>query len=332
VPAETWVDDRRVDPELACELLHKGLLLSDTQEQPFKSLRERDEALSANQWNLFGALYHYMTKWSGVDIRREDQEDPVLGDHARQEAEAFIAEHGPPPPEFAEPRSDEAVSLPGAVRQGDLYRALANRRTTRAFDSAPMRLEQLDTILRYVFGCQGFGTTTTGFVCIKRTSPSAGALHPIEVYPIITNVDGVAPGVYQYCGGDHSLRPILLFDGAQGRRTATSFMCGQAYLGAAHVSFVLTARFYRSHWKYRRHQKAYATILMDAGHLSQTLYLVCAELGLGAFVTTAINAHDVEEQLGLDGIGEGVIAMSGCGPKAADASPLELQVSPAPPF
>ncbi|HEY1510271.1 MAG TPA: hypothetical protein VGF93_14780, partial [Solirubrobacteraceae bacterium] len=124
VPAETWVDDQRVDPELARGLLHKGLLLSDTEEQPFKSLRERDEALSANEWNLFGALYHYMTKWSGVDISREDQEDPVLGDHARQEAEAFVAEHGPPPPEFAEPRSDKAVPLPGAVREGDLYRAL----------------------------------------------------------------------------------------------------------------------------------------------------------------------------------------------------------------
>jgi SagB-type dehydrogenase family enzyme len=93
------------------------------------------------------------------------------------------------------------------------------------------------------------------------------------------------------------------------------------------VSFVLTARFYRNHWKYRRHQKAYAGILMDAAHLSQTLYLVAEELQLGAFITLAINARDIERRLDLDGVSEGVIAITGCGPRAQRRSPLELQFS-----
>src|SRR5437588_12277835 len=109
---------------------------------------------------------------------------------------------------------------------------------------------------------------------------------------------------------------------------ATSFMCGQSYFGSAHVSFVLTARFFRNHWKYRRHQRAYAGILMDAAHLSQTLYLVSGELGLGAFITIAINSRDIEEHLGLDGVSEGVIAMTGCGRRAPGESPLEVHVSP----
>jgi hypothetical protein len=50
-------------------------------------------------------------------------------------------------------------------------------------------------------------------------------------------------------------------------------MAGQSFFGAAHVSFVLTARFARNHWKYRGHDRAYAGMLMDAAHLSQTLYL-----------------------------------------------------------
>ena len=82
-------------------------------------------------------------------------------------------------------------------------------------------------------------------------------------------------------------------------------MSGQDYFGAAHVSFVLAARFYRNHWKYRRHPRAYAGILMDAAHLSQTLYLVAAELGLGAYMTIAINGRDIEERLGLDGVEAG---------------------------
>jgi nitroreductase len=64
---------------------------------------------------------------------------------------------------------------------------------------------------------------------------------------------------------------------------------------------------------------------MDAAHLSQTLYLVAADLGLGAFVTIAVNARDIERELGLDGVGEGVVAMTGCGPRVNGWSPLEMR-------
>jgi nitroreductase len=56
---------------------------------------------------------------------------------------------------------------------------------------------------------------------------------------------------------------------------------------------------------------------MDAAHLAQTFYLVCAELGLGAFVTAAVNGANIEERLGLDPFTEGALAMCGCGRPAA---------------
>jgi putative peptide maturation dehydrogenase len=198
------------------------------------------------------------------------------------------------------------------------------RRTTRAFDAdTPMTLEELDTVLRYVFGCHGYAMNTADVVCIKRTSPSGGGLHPVEVYPVVSNVTGVEPGIYQYNVRAHSLIQLESLGAADARSLATSFMAGQTFFGTAHVSFVLTARYARNHWKYRRHDRAYAGILMDAGHLSQTLYLVSADLDLGAFVTMAINGRDIE-RLGLDGVAEGVVAMSGCGPRDARGSPLEL--------
>jgi putative peptide maturation dehydrogenase len=203
------------------------------------------------------------------------------------------------------------------------------RRTTRAFDpDIPMTLEQLDTILRYVFGCHGYARNTADVVCIKRTSPSGGGLHPVEVYPIVSNVTGVAPGVYQYNARAHSLIAVESLSDAEAYSVAAAFMAGQGFFGAAHVSFVLTARYYRSQWKYRRHDRAYAGILMDAAHLSQTLYLVSADLGLGAFVTMAINGRDIEERLGLDGVAEGAVAMVGCGPRHPAGSPLELAFVP----
>jgi SagB-type dehydrogenase family enzyme len=186
-----------------------------------------------------------------------------------------------------------------------------------------MSLDDLDTILRYVFGCHGYAGRSDGVVSIKRTSASAGGLHPVVAFPIVSNVEGVAPGVYHYNAGDHSLALLegLTRDGA--RQLASESVCGQRYFGEAHVSFVLTARFNRNHWKYRRHPRAYAAILMDAAHLSQTLYLVAAERGLGAFFTDGINGRDIERRLELDGVEEGAIAVCGCGPRAAHRSPLE---------
>jgi putative peptide maturation dehydrogenase len=332
VPADRWVEADGRDPDMLRALTQKGLLVSDADEPHLRAVRERDEALSANEWNLYAALYHYMTQWSGVDIRDGDDEDLQLAAKSQVGVQAFVAKYGRPPPAFPEARSSRALPLPGGEREGTLYRTLTARRTTRAFDPAvPMTLDQLDNVLRYVFGCHGYRSTVADIVCIKRTSPSGGGLHPIEAYPIVNNVSGVPPGVYHYNARDHSLSLLLELDAGEARQTATSFMCGQSYFGAAHVSFVLTARFYRNHWKYRRHQKAYAGILMDAAHLSQTLYLVSGELSLGAFITIAINARDIEERLGFDGVSEGVIAMTGCGPRAPGESPLEMHFSPQPP-
>jgi SagB-type dehydrogenase family enzyme len=89
---------------------------------------------------------------------------------------------------------------------------------------------------------------------------------------------------------------------------------GQSYLRSAHVAVVLTARFGRTFWKYRCHKKVYRVVLLDAGHLSQTFYLTCAELGLGAFFTSALNDEAAEEALGLDRFAEAAVGLSGCGP------------------
>ena len=87
---------------------------------------------------------------------------------------------------------------------------------------------------------------------------------------------------------------------------------GQDFAASAHVLLLMTARFHRNFWKYRRNVRTYGVVLQDAGHLSQTLYLVCTDLGLGAFYA-AFDGPFVDEALGLDGVEEGTVGLAGCG-------------------
>jgi putative peptide maturation dehydrogenase len=331
VPSDRWVHSDGMDGGVLSRLAHMGLVLMDSQDELLEELVHRDRELALNQWNLYGALYHFMTKWRDVDLRVELADDAEGGELPPPILEAidrFAARHGPPPPAFHSLGRPRAVhELPLVEREGGLYEALARRKTTRGFDrGATMTTEELATVLYYAFGCHGYaGMAGNDELMIKRTSPSGGGLHPIEVYPLVAGVEGIEPGLYHYNARDHSLELISELASAELGEAANEFVCGQSYFASAQVLFAMTARFYRSFWKYRRYPKQYSVLMMDAAHLSQTLYLVSAELGLGAFVTVAVNGANIEERLGIDGGTEGVLAVSGCGRPARARSPLEPQ-------
>jgi putative peptide maturation dehydrogenase len=328
-PAERWVEVQEADREVMRSLADRGVLLSDDDDPELARLRARDEALSASGWNLYAAFHYLMTKWSGMDLRTspEEGEFPPI---TEQTIADFVAWRGrPPEPFYTLENPADVKELPLVRRSGGLYEALAARKTTRGFDrSQRMTIADLAVVLHEVWGCHATAPIIGDLFCIKRTSPSGGGLHPIEIYPIVSGVQGIEPGLYHYSVRDHALELIEPLGEDEAVALAADFTCGQNYFGTAHVSFVMTARFPRNYWKYPKQQKAYTVILMDAAHLSQTHYLVAAELGLGAYVTVAINSLDIEERLGLDGVTEGVVAMVGCGKQRPEGSPFEPRFTP----
>jgi hypothetical protein len=88
---------------------------------------------------------------------------------------------------------------------------------------------------------------------------------------------------------------------------------GQVYPSTAGYLTLLTSRFRRNFWKYENHKKAYCVLYQDIAHLSQTSFMVCAALGLGAFYTAAINNVEANAALGLDGVDESCLALCGVG-------------------
>jgi putative peptide maturation dehydrogenase len=316
IPSDRWVERNGDEAHTLGDLALRGLVLSDQSDDRLRGLRRADGVLSSTQWNVYASLYHFLTKWHDVDVNLPNR--PPDPDELEAETAAFVRTYGPPPPHFHSAADPLAVTtLPLIEREGGLWETLAQRRTTRAFAPGPLSTEELSLVLRYTFGCRGYSRVADGIAILSKTSPSGGALHPTEVYVLARDVEGVEPGLYHYGAERHELELLIRLTPDESSSLATEFASGQRFVRDAPALFLLTTRFYRSFWKYRRHQRAYAVLLMDAAHLAQTFYLVCAELGLGAFVTAAVNGANIEEQLGLDPFAEGALAMCGCGKPAA---------------
>jgi putative peptide maturation dehydrogenase len=325
IPSDNWtldrdiVEEHRIELSFIEELARKGLILSDHHDRELSELRKRDELLSSTQWNKYASLYHYMGKWKDMHLRDNLPENVEqfgkISATSEDVFKQFVARYGKPPSHFHTiPNPLEIHDLPLIKREGDLYRTLTDRKTTRAFDpGTPMTIDELSVILYYVYGCHGYAPIFEDIIRLKKTSPSGGGLHPTEVYPLIINVAGLDPGIYHYNVKNHRLDLIVGVGEDEARELANESTAGQSYARWAHALFIMTARFYRHSWKYRRHSRSYSVLAMDVAHLSQSFYLVCTDLGLGAFVTAAINAVNIEQRLGLDGVTEGAVAVCGCG-------------------
>ena len=86
----------------------------------------------------------------------------------------------------------------------------------------------------------------------------------------------------------------------------------QPYFGEAAALFIMTAVFARTMWKYGR-ARAYRVVLLETGHLGQTFCLTATRLGLAPFTTAALKDSLIEKDLGIDGISESVVYVTGVG-------------------
>jgi SagB-type dehydrogenase family enzyme len=354
VPSDQWVSRQSTARQLALQekvfdaLLAQGLLIGDGEEEGMARLREQEQRHLGLAWDEYAALYHLTSRMRDVNVGERVQQPPApaedlsttsahhLGRYAEltrsmSQSLAEVGQHfGPPPHHFHRIESAlERRELPIPSGNGRLFELLMNRKTVRIFDEAnPMTAQELSTVLYFTYGSQGYAHLLPGLVGLRKTSPSGGSLHPIEAYPLVLNVEGVEPGLYHYNVESHSLELMRPMDRAEAQARAECFALGQSYFRTAHVMFILTARWYRNFWKYRNAQKSYKVIHMDAGHLSQTLYLVCTELGLGAFFTGALNDVNIEQELGIDPLEEGVLGISGCGRPWHAGPSLSLETLP----
>ncbi len=238
-----------------------------------------------------GVIYHQWSKPGVID---------ALGSVANwgQPVELYKAYPGARTVALPEPRLDGG--LPTA-------RAIAARRSTRSYSGQPMSLDELS---RFLFLTSGISADRFGNA--RRTAPSSGALYPIEVYPIVHNVDGVERGVYHYAYREHALEQVRAEDM---RARVVEQGLGQEFLGQCGAVLFVTMILQRMRPKYQ--DRSYRYGLLEAGHVGENAYLAAIEMGLGACGIGAFMDDAMNEMLGVDGVEEAVVYMLAVGHSAA---------------
>jgi SagB-type dehydrogenase family enzyme len=179
--------------------------------------------------------------------------------------------------------SHEILKLPPAVYDGKMSveKALQERRSIRQYKDLPITLSDLSQLLWAAQGVSGSGG--------RRTAPSAGALYPLEVHVIASNVHDLPAGIYVYKPQGHGL--LKMADCDQ-RMELSKAALGQSPIKNAAAVLVFSAVYERTTVKYGERGIRY--VHMEAGHAAENVYLQAVSLNLG---TVAIGAfHD--EQLG----------------------------------
>jgi len=327
LPSRSWTEDSSTEEARLTRWAKAGLLLTETREDWACAHRNREEVLDQELWHCRSAVYHFLVKWKGVELFPPvsvDEKDPyvfAVGKMA-EGVDAWRKLEPPPPPFWSHPDALDSFPLarPSVDDSSEFFATLLARYSTRHFDcEATLPLDCISTLLHYGFAPRG--TAESVYTAVHKTSPSGGGLHPTEAYLLVRKVEGLRPGLYHYNPANHSLEKLKNLSKEEAARKAVEYAAGQPYILNSGAVIILATRFYRNHWKYRKNERTYLVMAMDIGHLGQTLYLLCTRLKLGGFFTAAVNASDIERDLGLDGTRQGVMALFAVGVRHPEARP-----------
>lgn len=183
------------------------------------------------------------------------------------------------------------IHLPAPAFKGriSLEETLNRRRTVRAFAPRPLSRGELSQLLWSTYGLtdQQRGV---------RTTPSAGALYPLDCYLTMgaEGVEGLRAGVYHYLPLDHALEAIA--SGDRRRRVARASL-DQLWMVEAPIMVIITAAYQRTTGKYRERGIRY--VQLEVGHAGENLFLQSVALGLGAGIVGAFDDDAVAEALEL---------------------------------
>jgi len=255
-------------------------------------------------WEFHDRLFHVAS--------REGRDAIPLGGTYR------FTDRFPAPPAIKPPMSAESIALPrpdvAAIVAGSdrLAAIMERRRSGRSYADEPIGLEALSEFLfRVARITQVFSGGDQDLM--SRPFPSGGSIHEIEFYLAVGACRGLDPGLYGYRGLEHALERLPnTADGARHLLAGSQQAMGSD--GPPQVLVVLACRLPRFAWKYQ--SMAYRLILMNAGVVIQTMYLVATDMGLAGCANGSGDSRLFAEITGLDPLSETSIGEFALGSRA----------------
>lgn len=192
----------------------------------------------------------------------------------------------------------ERIVLSDAVPEPiSAFHALTrSRRSRRDYTSEIISRTDFDALLLTACGLTGAMSWSDREVKL-RSYPSSGALYAVEIYPVVLNVDALAPGVYHYVAADNALEAVKL-DLDLDAFVQSCLPVERDMVSKAGAMICLVGAFRRHECKYG--EGGYRMMVAEAGHISQNLLLGATALGLSARPFGGVFDTLVNRNLGLD--------------------------------
>lgn len=232
-------------------------------------------ALATRQWSLHELWFHEHSRgghrsYSHHGFGRTRWADGIFPQLPARTERTFDG------PRIALARADLTV-----LRTTDptLTTVIEDRSTIRRHDDEnPLTLDELGQFLYRCARTRAIATSD-GVEYKSRPYPAGGGAYELEIYPVVRNVVGLAPGMYHYNAEDHEL-VLVAEDGPPTSRILRRSRLSSQQETMPQVLLVVTARFGRLMWTYEA--MAYALILKHVGVLYQTMYLIATAMGIAA--------------------------------------------------
>ena len=192
------------------------------------------------------------------------------------------------------PRNFEDLSI-----EGDFLHIINSRASHRVYTEEKMSLLELS----YLLWCsQGIKEIRGKAYATLRTVPCGGARHEFECYMAIQNVAELEDGLYHYLPMKHAVEKLA---GCEDLRSFISeSLCEQSWAAKANIIFYYSAVFYLAEWRYGIY--AHVPMMMDAGHITENVYLAATSIQRGSCAIAAVDGRIADQAFGLDGIEETV--------------------------
>jgi len=178
------------------------------------------------------------------------------------------------------------IKLPRPNEKGlvSVEETLHQRRSIRDYQKGSLSLGEVSQLL----------WSGAGRNLYRRTTPSAGATYPLEVYLVAGEVEGIEPGLYHYSSSRHSLERMKEEDI---RKRLCRAALEQRMIERAPVSLIIAADSKRTTGHYGQRGMRY--VHMEAGHAGQNISLQAVALNLGTVMIGAFDDQQVKEILGI---------------------------------